>query len=348
MPVILAEMGGKLGGGAGLPNAVATFARLVDAGTGQAAGFVDASACTGSGEPDNCTALRKLDTLADIAAACVNSSGANSSACRGLFSVTGGSSDTLSALLAVAGAPSIRNDGSGVFAAATPTPVYTPTLSAAPNDWALALTTTGGGLSQPAGVAVDSAGDAWIANDVSPGSVTEIAPDGNLLSPAGGFTGGGLDGPIGVAVDGNDNVWVADWAQGSGKTVTELAADGTPVSSSGYSGGGILGPIAVAITPSGNAWVADYGNSSLSKLTALGAASGPFSGGGLDFPVSLVLDAGGNVWVANQGGDSVSEFGPDGTPVSNAGMPAAASRSRPASPSTPPAMSTSPTSAATA
>jgi len=308
------------GSSPGLPNAAITFARLVNAVNGTVASFVDATTCTGSGEPTNCAALRKLDTLANLTAGCVNSSGAASAACSGVFSVTGASTDTLSALLAVARQAAVRNDGAGVFSVVSPPSIYTPALSAAPNDWALALNLSGGGLSQPAGLAIDSGGDVWVANNISPGTVTVFAPDGRLLSPVAGYTGGGLDGPIGVAIDQNDNVWIANWAQGSGKSVTELASDGTPVSgSSGYVGGGMDGPIAVAITASGAAWVANYSNASLTKLTALGTASGPLKGGGINFPTNLALDAGGNVWTANQGGDSVSELDTNGTPVSASG-----------------------------
>jgi len=303
----------------GLSDAAITFERLVDAVNGTVAGFVDATTCTGSGEPANCIALRKLDTLANLTAACVNSSGATSAACSGVFSATSASTDTLSALLAVARQTAVRNDGAGVFSAAA-APIYTPVLSTAPNDWALALNLSGGGLSQPAGLAIDSRGDVWVANNISSGTVTVFAPDGRLLSPAAGYTGGGLDGPIGVAIDQNDNVWIANWAQGSGKSVTELASDGTPVSGcSGYAGGGMDGPIAVAITASEAAWVANYSNASLTKLTALGTASGPLKGGGINFPTSLTLDAGGNVWTTNQGGDSVSELDTNGTSVAASG-----------------------------
>lgn len=302
----------------GLGNAALSFASLVDAATGTAT-FQNPGACTGTGEPVNCNALRKLDTLSNALAACVNSAGSGSTACQGLFQQTGNTSDTLSAAFAIVTQSPVRDDGAGVFnLVQSAASVYAPSLASAPTDWTLAVSYTGGGLFQPAGIAVDAQGNLWVADYQQPaGAVSEFAPDGVPLSGSIGFTGGGLQGDFGLAVDASGNVWVANWNGGNGTSVTELATDGTPLSgANGFTGGGLLGPIAFALAPDGRVWVANSGNASITELNAAGQVSGPFTGGGLGYPISIALDAAGNIWVADQGSSAVSEFNASGTPVS--------------------------------
>jgi hypothetical protein len=57
------------------------------------------------------------------------------------------------------------------------------------------------------GVAVDSAGNAWVASG-GDDTVYMITPDGSEHT---GFSGGGISGPWSVAVDGDDHVWVANF-----------------------------------------------------------------------------------------------------------------------------------------
>lgn len=139
---------------------------------------------------------------------------------------------------------------------------------------------SGGGLDKPLGVATDSRGNAWIANsgfvdvpcpdraniDSHGGSVTMIAPSGDLASPT-AFTGGGLTIPWGVAVDGNDNVWVANFAgarlsEFCGVSVNNCRPGtgvGAPISPDvvGYGFDGLVRNTGVAIDPSGNVWLAN-------------------------------------------------------------------------------------------
>jgi hypothetical protein len=57
------------------------------------------------------------------------------------------------------------------------------------------------------GLAVDSAGNAWVAS-LDDDSVYGVRPDGTVMGP---FTGGGIVGPWGVTTDGDDNLWVANF-----------------------------------------------------------------------------------------------------------------------------------------
>ncbi len=308
------------GGSPGLPNAAKTFGQLFDASTGTET-FVDATLCTGStGEPTDCDALRKMDSLANYIAACASSADPATAACSGLFQQTG-ATDTLGALLNVATKAGVRNDGAGVYDIESPPAVYSPVLDAAPADWTLAIQHTGGGLYAPAGVAIDAAGNVWIADnftDQNTGSVTELSPTGLPISPASGYTDSSLAGPIAIAVDQSGNVWVANYSQGGGKSVTEFDSHGNPVSGTGGYTRDILGPSALAVTPSGNIWVANSGNSSLTLLNPSGTPALTVSRqGGLAYPVGLALDSLGDIWAADQGGDRVSEFTADGKVISS-------------------------------
>jgi streptogramin lyase len=63
----------------------------------------------------------------------------------------------------------------------------------------------------PIGLAIDSQGNAWIANG-SGSTVTEIAPDGKVI---GDYRVGRGTFPFGIAVDGSDRVWVFGFARPS-------------------------------------------------------------------------------------------------------------------------------------
>jgi hypothetical protein len=139
---------------------------------------------------------------------------------------------------------------------------------------------TGGGISKPLSIAVDSLDNVWVANSGmipisflchprsgnSRGgtpSVTQIRRDGQ---PMRSFAGGGQTIPWGIAVDGNDNIWVANFG---GQRLTELCGSrpsncppghktGDPISpDTGYTFDGLTRNTGVAIDPSGNVWLAN-------------------------------------------------------------------------------------------
>jgi sugar lactone lactonase YvrE len=89
------------------------------------------------------------------------------------------------------------------------------------------ITGTYGG---PYGIAVDGAGNIWIANygpgEVSyTGSITELNNNGSPSSPANGFQPG-LNKPDSIAIDASGNVWVVNNGDG---TLTELIGAASPV-----------------------------------------------------------------------------------------------------------------------
>ncbi|HUE03259.1 MAG TPA: Ig-like domain repeat protein, partial [Bryobacteraceae bacterium] len=157
----------------------------------------------------------------------------------------------------------------------------------------------GMGLNQPAGVAVDAAGDVFIA-DSGNNRVVEL--------PAGGgpqtTVGSGLKQPSGVAVDGAGDVFIGD--SGNSRMV-EVPADGGPQTTVGS---GLSGPQGVAVDGAGDVFIADYGNG---RVVEVPAGGGPQTtvGSLVGVPESVAVDAAGDVFIAQNGG-LVVEVRPSG------------------------------------
>lgn len=159
------------------------------------------------------------------------------------------------------------------------------------------------GLVNSYGVAVDGAGDVFIA-DPSNVRVVEVPAGGGAQTTV----GSGLINPIGVAVDGAGDVFIADTGLTS---IVEVPAGGGPQTTIGS---GLSGPHGVAVDGSGNVFIADSGNS---RVVEVSAAGGPQTtvGTGLN-PLAVAVDGAGNLFVAdrNSGNDRVVEVPANGGP----------------------------------
>ena len=118
-------------------------------------------------------------------------------------------------------------------------------------------------MRSPQGMAIDSAGDLWIASLVD-STVTWLGRDGTVK---GQFRAPSIEGGWGVAIDGHDNVWVASFL---GQKVTKLCGrnparcprgkdTGDPISPRlhGFTNGGLQHITAVQVDQSGNVWAAN-------------------------------------------------------------------------------------------
>jgi hypothetical protein len=299
----VAHVGAQGANPVGLVNAFKTANLLVNSATG---------AAPGSSLPANATApVSELNTLADILSGCVNSTGTDGT-CSALFAAAtpaGGATptDIVGVVLNIAASPASM--ASALFSRMPSFPSFQPTLSSAPKDWTVALNFTGGGLASPAGVAVDAAGDVWVANAAGNG-ITELSSTGVLLTGTSGYTGSNnILGSQGLAIDRSGNVWVADTLLSS---VVELTVTGGAIqSSTSFTAGGIHGPTSLAIDSQNNVWVTNFAGHSVTELNSSGAALGasPLTAGAtLQAPFGVAIDSAGDVWVSDNQAAVVAEF----------------------------------------
>ena len=245
----------------------------------------------------------EIDTLANILAACINSTGSGSTQCGTLFSnaENGGTqpTDTATAALNIAHNPGANI--SNLIGLQTPSSPFQPMLSATPtpNDFTIAVTYTGGGMNDPLGLAIDSSGDVWATNtNGGANSLSEFSPIGAAISTSAGFTGGGLNGPYGIAIDSTGKVWVVN---SSNNTLSEFNPSGTPASATAFSGGGLASPTNICIDAGGDLWINNGFANNVSEFSSSGTAAtnSPFSGGGIDGGIDIACDAAGHVWISN-------------------------------------------------
>ena len=84
--------------------------------------------------------------------------------------------------------------------------------------------TAAGTLQTFGGIAIDGAGNAWVA---ASDAITDISAAGAVLSGSSGFQGTGVVTARGIAIDGAGNVWFANSNSFTG--VSELVGIAAPV-----------------------------------------------------------------------------------------------------------------------
>ena len=310
------SVGGNVGAsctnGTGLNNAFLVANGLVNTSTGTSPGVGISSTLS--------VPASKLNTLANAIGSCAVSDGGG--ACISLFNAAvsgnGTPNNTLDAALNIAHLPG--NTVPAIYTLAAGSAVFSPALAAAPQDWMLHNTISGGGMNLPASVSVAASGIVWVSSYFD--AVSEFLPTGAAVFPA-GVTGNGINQSYGMALDAQGNVWIANEQttlnSGTGE-VTELNSSGQAVASE-ITGGGIDFPIAAAADSNGNMWFADYGDSKVTLLSSSGmpiSSAGGWGGTSLAYPVALAIDADHNVWVASQGGKlPITKISADGSQIAS-------------------------------
>ena len=205
-------------------------------------------------------------------------------------------------------------------------------------------------FSYPYGVAIDTAGNAYVA-DTRNSTIRKITPTGDVTTLAGlagnrgsaDGTGGaaGFTWPSGVATDGGGNVYVADAGNNTIRKITSAAmvttlagVAGSSGSADGTGNGARFGsPMGVATDSAGNVYVADTSNNTIRKITpagvvttlagqagSIGSADGTGSAARFNQPGAVATDGAGNVYVADQNNYTIRKITPAGVVTTLAGL----------------------------
>jgi sugar lactone lactonase YvrE len=151
------------------------------------------------------------------------------------------------------------------------------------------------GLVWPSAVAVDAAGDVFIA-DQNTGSISELVAGATSLV----VIHTGLTAPKGIAVDSTGNLYVSQL--GSVSLTVYPVGGGNPTTL----GSALDQPIGLALDGLGNIYVADSGDGKVKKIAISNGTVTPV-GTGWSTPFGVALDAAGNLYVADQGTYSVAK-----------------------------------------
>ncbi len=173
-----------------------------------------------------------------------------------------------------------------------------------------------GQLKSPAGIALDSKWNAWVA-DAGNNRIEEFDSTGKFVRIAGTLGSGLLSDPEAVAVDSANNVWVADTGN---NRVVEFNSSGEYLKTFGSLGSGnglFKTPWGIAIDGAGHVWVSDSSNVRLQEFTSAGVwmrnvGKQGSEEGYLSWPGQLTIDSSNNVWVADPGNNRITEYSNEG------------------------------------
>jgi sugar lactone lactonase YvrE len=189
-------------------------------------------------------------------------------------------------------------------------------------------TGTAASFGHPTGVAVDSSGNVFVADNWN-FAIRKITPAGVVSTLAGGESVGFENGtgtkasfkwPHGVAVDNSGNVFVADKGNHAIRKITPAGVVTTfaGTGAQGFVNGtgtaaSFFNPTGISVDNGGNVFVADWGNNAIRKITTAGVVSTLAGGESIGFvngtgtaasfsgTIGVAADSSGNVFVADWG-----------------------------------------------
>ena len=199
------------------------------------------------------------------------------------------------------------------------------------------------GFSQPQGIAVDKAGNLYVA-DTRNNRICKRTPEGKISTFAGstqGFADGPgnrakFDWPEGITLDAAGNLYVADRFNNRIRKVTPEGEVSTLAGFDGHLGyadgpgstAEFQWPSGIAMDKAGNLYVADEGNERIRKITPEGEVStlagstdehgnggfadGPGSAAKFNLPSDIAVDTAGNLYVVDQWNHRIRKVTPEG------------------------------------
>jgi trimeric autotransporter adhesin len=212
---------------------------------------------------------------------------------------------------------------------------------------------TGASVNNPQGVAIDSAGNLFIADfansrirkvDHATQVITTVAGNGtaSFAGDGGPATAAELNFPVGVAVDSSGNLFIADTGNKRIRKVDHTTQNIATVAGNGnFASSGDGGPATsagmeaetVAVDSSGNFFIADFGNNRIRKVdtggtitTVAGNGTNGFTGDGgpatsaeLWTPRGITVDGAGNLLIADSNNFRIRKVDVSGTITTVAG-----------------------------
>jgi len=151
-------------------------------------------------------------------------------------------------------------------------------------------TLLGTGLNNPTSVALDGAGNVYIAdrNTSTIKRWIKATNSTNTLITA------GLSLPQAIALDGAGNVYIAD---SGNNAIKKWTATNSLVST--LVSNGLTNPTGVAVDTAGNVYIADRNNSAIKKWSITDSNVITLVNSGLNNPTSVAVDAAGNVYISD-------------------------------------------------
>lgn len=257
-----------------------------------------------------------VNTIANILAACVNSSDQAHTNCDTLFenatsdgvatASTGGTTnptDVASAIINI-----VHNPGANVTAlyglqAGVAAP-FSPNSQSAPTSFLVAISYTPG-CSVCYGAAADASGNLWVAS-YSTSKLYQIDHTGKVLASY----SSGLSSPLYVAVDASANIWVTN----SNNNIAEYTSSGTLLGTYNPTNSGLSSPQMIAIDATGNAWIANLSSKAVTVLSSTGALVGKYTTTAAQGLYAVAIDTSDNAWFPGYSGPTaVSELSSTGT-----------------------------------
>ncbi len=182
----------------------------------------------------------------------------------------------------------------------------------------------------PYGLAADSSGTLYVADNCATGDVEEYPKGSTTMKTA---ITDGISYPLGLAIDSKQNLYVSNYP-----AAITVYAKGSTTPSETITGGSLANPFGLAIDKSGNLYIADFGAAAILEVKA-GTTTVINSGlTGVGEPIGLAIDektgylweTGGedniiNVYDPSKTSGPIEEFGGNGNPyaisLENAGKP---------------------------
>lgn len=171
-----------------------------------------------------------------------------------------------------------------------------------------AINSIGSGLVAPFGIALDTAGNVFVAGYGDSLVKELLAPSFTTIN----VLGSGFNSPDGIAVDASGNVYVSDAQNGAVKEI-EAVGGVIPPNPTIRTLASITLPVSVAVDSSGNVYFTEVGTHTVREILAVGGVI-PVTptintlGSGFVYPTAVAVDSAGNVFVSDYGANAIKEM----------------------------------------